>query len=117
MLLTLQINLLLYQWRQYKTRTDRIACNPTLRILQRNNLRQSDNPMFGCNIRALINRSNQPMYGSHINNPPPLPLLHRRQGMLDRMETGTHVQGDDLIPVLVREFLDAVDMLDSGIIY
>jgi hypothetical protein len=37
--------------------------------------------------------------------------------MFDGMEAGTHVECDDLVPAFIGEFLDAVDVLDAGIVY
>ncbi len=53
---------------------------------------------------------------SGVDDPAPLARLHAGQRGADRMEGRAHVDRDDLVPLLDREFLDRRDELDAGIV-
>lgn len=111
-----QVNLSLHQGGQHPARADAVAGHTSACSLQSHSLCEAYQAVLCCNIGALVDTGHMPVHTGNVDDPSVALGLHAGQAVLDQVEAGAEVDGQDLVPLLLRELLHWADVLDACIV-
>lgn len=109
------LDLLLNQRSQDEARTYGVDSHSLLGVLQGYCLSEADDSVFGSNVGRFVERGNQAMYGSDVDNASPTSLLHVGEGGLGEVEGRAEIEGNDLLPLGIGEVGHLIDVLHTRI--
>ncbi len=95
---------------------DGVAGDAVLGHLEGDGLGQAHDAVLGRDIGRLERRGDQTVSRSDVDDPSAALLLHDRHGRLGGVEGRRQIDGDDQVPLVVREILDRGHVLDAGVI-